>query len=373
VTSLFALPGLSVAVLKLALTLFAVPSVGGAAPPLSPKQKLACAPPAVTSLDHPFALRCSVAPALGAASVVLYYRQGGAPDFTAAPALRTKPGAYAAALCAHDVVAGPLQYYFEAVDQAGKTVANDGDEDSPSVLVVAPATPVARPVAVAIPAAGVPAAPMARPTIGDDNDPLALVRQQQDDNRRADVRARRRQVGPMVGFALGLGYGYYGERTLDFNRDLASDPSTGSSGLPLVMPEVGWQVSDDLTLSAQLRWQQLNPEGAGDPRLGSPAKHSWAAVARAQYQLGEGRLRPFVGANVGYGDGFRVVVPANPRAQLLRDDTIRGGPFVLGPSGGALYHFSRYAALVAELRVLAGVPNFATVGELSVGMQFGFL
>ncbi len=363
------------------VTLAAAPRATTAAPALEPKQKLTCAPaPGPTGLDHPFSLACTLAPGVNAANVVLFFRQGGAPDFTAAPTLRAKPGGpFVASLCAHDLVAGPLQYYFEARDATGRVVTSDGDEESPSVLVVAPATVVARPALVAA-SATMPAgasdasAPVAhlRPDIGDDNDPLAAVRRKQDENRQAERRSHRRQPGPMVGGSFGVGYGYYGERTLEFNRDLASDPSGGVAGLPLVMPEIGWQLGDRLTISGQLRWQPLNPGGSGDPRLGSPAKNSWALLARALYQLGEGSLRPFFGLNLGGGDGFRVVVPANPTAQLLRDDTIRGGPFLAGPSAGALYHFSRYVALAAELRVLAGLPNFALASELSAGAQFGF-
>jgi hypothetical protein len=362
-------------VVPLVLSLWAAPAAAAA----EAKPKLSCTPPAVTSLDQPFALRCTLAPGFNAAAVVLYFRQGGAPDFSAIPALRGKPGAgapFVASLCAHDVTAGPLQYYFEAQDGAGKVVGNDGDEDSPSVLMVAPLTMVARPLLAAAtpppPSLATTETTHARPIIGDDNDPLAAVRRKQDESRLADVRARRRQPGPVLGGSLGLGYGYYGDRTLDFNRDLASEPSTGLSGLPLLLPELGWQFGDRLTASVQLRWQSLDPQGAGDPRLGSPAKHSWAVLLRGQYQLGQGRLRPFVGANLGVGDGFRVVVPANPEAKLLRDDTIRGGPFVLGPGGGLLYHFNQYVALITELRALAGLPNFAMVGELSGGVQLGF-
>jgi len=40
---------------------------------------------------------------------------------------------------------------------------------------------------------------------------------------------------------------------------------------------------------------------------------------------------------------------------------------VLGPSGGFLYHFNPHFAFVAEARLFAGLPDFATVADLSGG------
>jgi hypothetical protein len=339
-------------------------------PPDHFAQKLECAAPEVGALDKPFPLRCAAAPGSGAVTVVLYFRQGGAQEFTPAPTLRTDRGWFVSWLCAHDLVPGPLQYYFEARDAAGRVVAESGNEDSPSVLMVQGES---APWAAGIGGAGA-ALPRTRSTIGDDNDPLAAVRHAQAADQAAAVRAQRRGAGPYVGASVGVGHGYFPERALDFHKELATPANFGSAGLPLWLPEVGWQFDNAMAASIQLRWQNLGTEGTGDPLAGSPAKRSYAVLVRGAYQFGEGLWQPFLAANLGVGDGFRLVVPARPNDDpaLLRDDTVRAGPFVAGPSAGTLYHLNPHVAFAGELRLLAGMPDFALAGELSLGMQVAF-
>jgi hypothetical protein len=350
--------------------LVAVGPAFAAFPPLPDHftQKLECAAPEVGSLDKPFALRCAAQPGSGAVTVVLHFRQGGAQEFTQAPTLRSERGWFVAWLCAHDLVPGPVQYYFSARDTAGKVVAENGNEDSPSVMVV---QWDAQPSALGK-AAG--ATPPLRHAIGDDNDPLAAIRRGQAADEAAAVRAQRRSDGFYVGASVGLGHGYFPERALDFHSELATPANFGSAGLPVWLPELGWQFSNAMAASIQLRYQALGTEGTGDSKAGSPAKQSYAILLRGHYHFGDGLLQPFVTANLGIGDGFRVVVPARPDEDppLLRDDTVRGGPFVLGPSAGALYHLNRHVAFAGELRLLAGLPDFAAAGELSLGMQVAF-
>jgi hypothetical protein len=331
-------------------------------------QKLECAAPEVGALDKPFPLRCAAAPGSGAVAVVLYFRQGGAQEFTPAPTLHTDRGWFVSWLCAHDLVAGPMQYYFQARDANNKVVAESGNEDSPSVLVIGG---TAQP---AVAATGDTGLPHTHSSIADDNDPLAAVRRAQSADQVAAVRAQRRSEGFYVGASVGIGHGYFPERALAFHNELATPANFGSAGLPLWLPEVGWQFPNAMTVSLQLRWQSLGTEGQGDSKPGSPAKNSFALLARGTYQFGDGLFQPFVGANVGIGDGFRIVVPARPDEDppLLRDDTVRGGPFVVGPSAGALFHLNRHVALAGELRLLAGLPDFAALGEVSLGMQVGF-
>jgi hypothetical protein len=66
------------------------------------------------------------------------------------------------------------------------------------------------------------------------------------------------------------------------------------------------------------------------------------------------------------------VVPPTQSANVIRTDTVRGGPLIGGPGLGFAYHFNRRVAFASELRVLAGVPDFAVVGEVGAGVQVGF-
>jgi hypothetical protein len=83
-------------------------------------------------------------------------------------------------------------------------------------------------------------------------------------------------------------------------------------------------------------------------------------------------LRGFVSACVGGGDGFRLRVPRDPNAQLVRSDTVRGGPFLGGAGLGVAYHFNSHAAWTTELRAIAGLPTLAIVADLSTGLEVGF-
>jgi hypothetical protein len=330
-------------------------------------QPLECAAPEVGGLDKPFPLRCAAAPATGAVDVVLFFRQGGAPEFTAAPTLHVNRGWYVAWLCGHDVVAGPVQYYFEAHDAGGKVVAQFGNEDSPSVMVVQAQGGESHAASVATTGARAK-------NMGDDSDPLAAVKRAQSANQAAAVRAKRRSEGLFLGASVGVGHGYFPERALAFHSELATPANFGSAGLPVYLPEIGWQFAGGMTASIQLRWQPLPTEGAGDSKPGSPDSNSYAVLLRGQYQFGDGLFQPFVGGNVGMGDGFRVIVPARPADEppLLRDDTVRAGPFVVGPSAGMLWHLNPHVALAGELRLLLGVPDFAAIGELALGAQVAF-
>jgi hypothetical protein len=45
---------------------------------------------------------------------------------------------------------------------------------------------------------------------------------------------------------------------------------------------------------------------------------------------------------------------------------------VFGPGVGGIYHFSRHVAVALEARGLAGVPDFALLGDVGASLQLGF-
>jgi len=176
-----------------------------------------------------------------------------------------------------------------------------------------------------------------------------------------------------IGLGGGSGYGWHPRSRLDFRRDIEASASTGSAG-PLITPEVGYQLTTKIALSVQARYQFIRPEGSGDVRSGSPAKNAWAVFGHATYNVIEKqRLQMFASAALGVGSGFRVTVAAaQGQVDLTRDDSVRGGPVILGPGAGAEYHFTRHVSGIAELKLLAGIWDPGVVADLGFGVRLAF-
>ena len=333
--------------------------------PILTKKAIECRAPDELAASEHLVLRCATRAKLPAVTVLLYYRQSGSEDFIAAPTLRSKKGWYTATLCPHAFAAGPLHYYFEALDAAGKVVATAGDEESPAVVrILAPPTPGAK-------------EPLSSgaPVVRGEEDPLDRVRASL-----AEAQAEERALGRrhpdrlFLGFGAGLGYGWYTSRLLDFRKDVQVAAGGGPAGPLVLTPEIGYQLTGRLALSLMARWELVSGSGAGDLTPGAPASSALAFLGKASYAWGKGRAQLIASAMAGAGEGVRVVVPPTKGSdvELSRNDTVRGGPFLFGPGGGFAYHFSPHFAAVVDLRALAGLPEFATVVDVSTGVQLGF-
>jgi hypothetical protein len=312
-------------------------------------------------------LRCLPRRGVPAVTVLLFFRQAGREQFQPAPTLKHADGSYVAELCPHVLRPGPLHYYFEARDASDRIVARSGDEESPSVAIIraAPALTEAKAVVRRQSTAAAAA----------DDDPLAALRAQ----RAAEADARRESVhrhagSVFAGLGAGIGHGWYPHRSLDFRRDLEVSAGSGAAGTVVLSPEAGYQLTGRLALSLQARWELIASQGAGDLRAGAPASSAFALLARAAYVWGGERAQLFLSAVAGAGDGFRLVVPQvqDAKVDLVRNDSVRGGPVVGGPGVGFTYHFDPHLALVAELRVLGGLPDLALVVDVTSGLTVAF-
>jgi hypothetical protein len=315
-------------------------------------------PDEAPAADH-LVLRCAVRAKLPVAAVVLHYRQGGSEAFTLAPTLRSPRGWYTVTLCPHEFEPGSLHYYFEALDATGKVVASSGDEVSPVVVRIV--TPQAARPAVAAP--------------GSDEDPLAELRASRELARAEALASRRRSADRVfLGMGAGFGFGWYPARSLDFRRDVLVGSGTGPAGPLVLTPELGYQVTGHLALSVLARWELIGSNGSGDLHAGAPARSALAVLGRARYAWGRGRAQVMVSAFAGGGDAVRVVVPPSVGSDVVleRNDSVLGGPALLGTGAGFTYHFNPHLALLAELRALIGVPSVAAVADFNSGLEVGF-
>ena len=67
---------------------------------------------------------------------------------------------------------------------------------------------------------------------------------------------------------------------------------------------------------------------------------------------------------------FAFRIDAQPSQNLSTSDTVRGGPVVVGPTAGFVLPLLERLSVVAEARILVGVPDKAGIFELNLGAQF---
>jgi hypothetical protein len=311
---------------------------------------LFCPSPPDSPPEEEVVLRCAVAPTTRPGKLSLYYRTAGTETFTEVPMSRTRKGWYTGVVPASATSAKSLQYYVEG---KGTPRLASGQPDSPNLILLREGDDDAD--------GG-----------GDDEPPL-------DENPLADVEADRarehlhlRPPGKVwLGLGTGYAYGWQPGGELEFRKDQKVAAGMLGGGL-LLMPEVGYQWTERLSFSAQLRFQHVPTEGSGDATAGNPATRAIAILVRGTYTVGDDNLRPFVSVVAGGGDGFRLKVPPSREASLVRSDTVKGGPLVGGAGVGLIYHFNPHVAWPTELRGLVGAPSLAAVAELTTAIEVAF-
>jgi hypothetical protein len=324
---------------------------------------LDCETPEQAEAGQPLVLNCSARADLNAVAVVFFHRPPGHEAFVPTPALRTSRTMFRVSLCSDTLTTGTFHFYYEARDGEDKVVASSGDLAEPHLLAVGGR-------ARALTAARLP---VSRGSTINDDDPLAEARAQRDAERLAEERSVQRPPGSFfLGFGAGVGYGVYPESQLDFRRDLRIQSNSGPAGVVLLTPELGYQISQEFAVGVQLYWQQIQGSGIGDAQTGSPARHSFTALARGSYHVGDGRVQWLASAFIGAGQGFHLVVPPLPDQGLRRNDSVRAGPLVVGPGAGVLIHLFPHAALIVEVRGLTGMPRWAALVDGRVGAEVSF-
>jgi hypothetical protein len=313
------------------------------------------APPAVE-----LPLRCVPRQGLAVAKMVLFYRAPGKESFTAIPMSRSHKGWYQGVVPSSVTTGKSLQYYVEVRGAGNRLATSNGLPDSPNLVMIRAG-------------ADNPDARLGSPPRDDEEEenPLALINEEH--ARQLEERAHRRSRHAVwLGAAVGSGYGWHPDHRLEFHDDNQVSGGLSPAGLGQVTAEIGMQYGPSYAFSLQGRLQLIPESGAGDARPGNPAHNAVAIFARAYRFFGRGSGQPFLTGTVGAGDGFRLVVPPHPEIGVGRNDTIRGGPLVLGPGAGYLYQFTSHFAWSVELRGLVGFPSVAALAELSTGAQVAF-
>jgi hypothetical protein len=336
--------------------------------PANVPQPLYCPLPDEAPPSEEVPLRCVSAPTATVASMVLFYRPAGSETFTPVPMVRSRKGWYEGVVPASALVGKTLQYYVEARGPSKEVATSNGSSDSPNLVIIRNgAAPVGR---GALAAAQYRREPSNAGEVEDN--PLARTERDRERDVERSAASHRRVNALWIGLGLGSGFGWHPRKQLEFRNDDAVAAGFSPAGLMHLSPEIGWQWTRHVAVSLQSRHQFIPESGSGDDRLGSPAHGALAVLLRGYYYFGDGSGQPFLSGAVGGGDGFRLVVPPHPEVGVVRNDTIRGGPLLVGPGAGYLYNFNNHFAWVAEARALVGIPETAVVFELSTGAQVGF-
>lgn len=293
-------------------------------------------------------IHCGAVRRLRVDSVELFFRVSGGDRYQSATVERTPSGWFLAVIPGASLKPRFVQYYAVARNRSGEEVAQDGRADSPNVvMVVEPPKPPPPPAAIV----ESPQTEAAPPTV-------AGV---------ASTTAPRPPAWFWVALGVGTGYGYHDAGPLEGRGDARVESGVGITGIGHLLPEVGYQLSDDLALSlaGRIQFTPRTDNDAASP--GTAPQWGVTLLARGMYLFPGQRLRPFVVAMVGAGDGFRFRF--RPQAGLTSSDTRRGGPLVFGPGGGLLYPLSPALALTGEVDLLGSGPDFGVIAQVNIGLR----
>jgi hypothetical protein len=323
--------------------------------------------------EEDIVLHCVLRPDLAATKVMVFFRPAGQETFSSSGATRSPAGWYRATIPGRVVEGRSLQYYLEARDPKGNPVANAGRDDSPNLLLVREE---------AAPLGKLYAGIARRRTAADDDygddaddpppedDPLRAVARQRERERQMAGRHVRRPGAIFGGLAAGSGYGWHPASKLEFYEKSTIEAGWIPSGRFQMVPEIGYQLNEQLAVSLVGRVQFIAQKGSGDQQPGKPASGAFLVLGRLQYFLGAGNLQTSLSLYGGGGDGFRLTI--DPIPPNLRNDSVRGGPLCAGAGVGILYHFTEHVALAVDAKTLYGFPTTAAVVDGTTGLQFSF-
>jgi len=318
-------------------------------------------------IDRTATLRCALeqTPALRqVANVFLMYQEPGKDNYTEVQMTRTARGWYVGKIPRRAVNGKSIRYYFEGRNVEGKTIVTNGEEANPTILLLMTEE----------------AYRSRRKKVDrdapDKENPLIVPE--------GPYQGGKRKW--WIGIGAGTGFGYAKGQGLEaVNRspdmmfhNLASEfvPGGAFAGLLHLAPEIGVQISPNVAISVEGRFQYI-PQPAQYSHFA--ANGAISGLLKVMRYSEQARIRFFGTGIVGGGEGFRFTVhpvdPAiHPGLSGVQDfkDTVRGGPIIAGAGVGMYYEASKRAAIVVEAHGLAGFPIFSFVVDANLALQVNF-
>jgi hypothetical protein len=338
-------------------------------------------------------IRCALKPGINASKgVQIHYRAPGVEAYQALGMRKTAKGWYIVTLPSNVMKAGTLQVYFDARDTADNELASNGQIDSPSVIEVRKKG-------------------SGKSGRGREEGALDKINQQAMDEKYEAGLHRRREGAFWIGVGGGAGWGFVPAGNLEWEkykdaqqvqRSVKVSAMTTTTGLFHLLPEIGYMWGENFALALQGRIEFIQQQQATykDPNTGNivqlagsingaPSTIAPAAFLRAIWYTdlsSGGNLQFSYSGDVGGGFIRFPVKPvavahADPNGgdpivdwskTIAKTDTRPMGLFLVGASGGLVWHLSRHFAFALEGRFLTGLPNYGAVVEGNFSAQLAF-
>lgn len=353
--------------------------------------------------NTPIPMRAKVGSDVGATKVLVFFRGSGQEDFLSVPMKNTGGVDWVGVIPADAVTGKALQYYLEARDARGRTVAAAGSAPSPYIIEI---------TETAAPPTNVPEV--------DVEDPLMKERLAK--RRAAEEHKSTRDhlfIFVMPGFGFGVEpAGNHTEVAWQYqNQGVHADSyvpqpvgATGTAVAPFhIAAEIGWLITPRFSLSALGRFQLVTGANAQTVQTGTTqgattkAFGAVAAMVRARYRFFDGRFHPYVHVDIGGGEIRHVldISGAESDAHPLVDrytadrynagekmnladyqqevcanhkscsDTISLGYFLLGGGAGLWYDFASHFAFIFDVNLLGAVGTGDRQSGFNIDVQIG--
>jgi len=263
-----------------------------------------------------------------ASKVMVFFRGEGQTEFQSAPMKKKGQCEYVGNIPTRAMQGEFVHYYIAAVDAKGKEVEHKGSAGSPNIIEVADASGGS----VAM----------------DGDNPLGSKKEE------SSLLTPKKGHSVFLSIAAGTGGGYIQgptEKTKS-NVDCCMAPA-----LLHLMPEIGYFVSEQLSVSAAFRMGF--PIGAN---VDGHATFAPAGLLRVRYALSETGEGVQVSGAIG-GGVLRNTVPIKDAVGAMDTDTTAMGPLLFGGGLGYAKSLGGPMRLVAEVNALAAVTaGFSTLG-----------
>lgn len=339
-------------------------------------------------IDKPATLRCAVAPTLKVSKVFLMYHEPGKEDYVEQEMKKSPKGWWVGKVPKKAVTGKTVGYYFEGRDSSGKPVVRNGDPEGPNFLLLMEEDAYNE------------MKKKGKEDFGEDKENPLYKKQgpvkkgmlgHQNPDVGLDTRFGNRRW--WIGIGAGSGFGYAkgdGLEAVNQSEDVGFHalnkiftPGGAWAGLGHLAPEVGVALTPAWAISAEGRFQYI-PQQAQYARF--TAKGAWSGLLKVMRYTKQAQIRFFGTGIVGGGEGFRFVVKPVQSLNLnctpgmadrlcnIKDfqDTVRGGPFIVGVGGGMYYEATKRVAIVLEAHGLAGLPLFSAVIDGNLALQINF-